>query len=261
MLEIIDKGRCTDAHPVPVLFVHGGCHGAWCWDEHFLDFFAGLGFRAVAVSFRGHGKSSLDKPLQECTISDYVEDVRTAVDGLGCEPVLVGHSMGGFVVQKYLEVRYAPAAVLMASAPPQGILPTSMRVWVKHPWVAMRANTVGEAHELFNTPRMARAHLFTAHTPDDIVESCAARVEPESYRAAFVDQLTKLPKPDCITTPILVLGGEDDGIISNRTVRATARAYRTEATLFPKVGHNMMVEPDWRDVAEHICEWLTARDL
>jgi hypothetical protein len=43
MLEAIDKGRCTDAHPVPLLFVHGAWHGAWCWDEHFLDLFADKG--------------------------------------------------------------------------------------------------------------------------------------------------------------------------------------------------------------------------
>jgi hypothetical protein len=38
MLELIDKGRCTDAHPAPLLFFHGGSLSAWCWDEHFLDF-------------------------------------------------------------------------------------------------------------------------------------------------------------------------------------------------------------------------------
>jgi hypothetical protein len=36
MLEVIDKGSCSHAHPVPLLFVHGGWHAAWCWD-HFLD--------------------------------------------------------------------------------------------------------------------------------------------------------------------------------------------------------------------------------
>jgi pimeloyl-ACP methyl ester carboxylesterase len=50
MLEVIDKGRCTDAHPVPLLFVHGAWHGAWCWDEHFLDLFADKGYRALAVN-------------------------------------------------------------------------------------------------------------------------------------------------------------------------------------------------------------------
>jgi hypothetical protein len=44
MLELIDKGSATESHPVPLLFVLGGWHAAWCWDEHFLDFFVDKGF-------------------------------------------------------------------------------------------------------------------------------------------------------------------------------------------------------------------------
>ena len=51
MLEVIDQGRCTDRHPVPLLFVHGAAHAAWCWGEHFLDFFADKGFRAIARAY------------------------------------------------------------------------------------------------------------------------------------------------------------------------------------------------------------------
>jgi pimeloyl-ACP methyl ester carboxylesterase len=49
MLELIDRGSCSDAHPTPLLFVHGACHAAWCWDAHFLDYFADRGFRALAA--------------------------------------------------------------------------------------------------------------------------------------------------------------------------------------------------------------------
>ena len=47
-----------DAHPVPLLLVHGG----WCWDDHVLDFFADAGHRA-ALSLRGHGTSPTPKPV------------------------------------------------------------------------------------------------------------------------------------------------------------------------------------------------------
>jgi hypothetical protein len=40
----------------------------------------------------------------------------------------------------------------------------------------MRANTFGESHEIFNTPRLARENLYSPFTPEDIVESGAARV-------------------------------------------------------------------------------------
>ena len=123
MLEVIDKGSSTESHRVPLLFVHGACGTAWCWDEHFLDFFADKGYRAVALSLRGHGASSLSKRLNSCSIADYVDDVHAVVGKLGSPPVLIGHSVGGFIVQKYLELHDARAGVLLAdgvSAPTDG---------------------------------------------------------------------------------------------------------------------------------------------
>lgn len=261
MLEVIEKGSPTKSHPTPLLFVHGGCLSAWCWDEHFLDYFAGQGFRTVALSWRGHGQSTLSNQLRKCSIADYLDDVRVVADELDSQPVLIGHSTGGFVVQKYLENRRAPAGVLLASTPPRGILGASMRVWLRHPWTAMRANTFGQSHEIFNTPKLAREFLFCSHTPEPIVEAGAMRVEPDSMRAVFLDQAFRLPRPQRVSTPMLVLGGEDDGLISNEEVRATARAYRTDAELFPKMGHMMMTEPGWVTVAERIRIWLEGRGL
>ena len=257
MLQIMDKGSVTDAHPTPLLFVHGGMHAAWCWDEHFLDYFASQGFRAVAVSLRGHGGSASDKPLRKLSIADYVDDLRLAIDHIGTAPVLVGHSLGGWTVQKYLERYDAPAGVLLASIPPRGVLPCAMRVWLKHPLISMRANTFGDNKEVFT--RIPRESLFCSHTPEAVVAATAARCQNESLRAAFVDAGFRRPRPERVTTPMLVLGGEDDGTITPAEVNATAKAYRTQATLFPRMGHDMMVEPGWRDVADHICAWLTAR--
>lgn len=52
---------------------------------------------------------------------------------------------------------------------------------------------------------------------------------------------------------------ECDGGVTPNQIRATARAYRTEAEFFPNMGHNMMLEPGWQAVAERIDDWLTAR--
>lgn len=259
MLEVIDKGSTTDAHPSPLLFVHGGMHAAWCWDEHFLDYFADHGFRAAAVSFRAHGGSGSDKPLKKLTVADYVDDVHTAAQRLGTPPIVIGHSLGGFTLQHYLMRHTAPAGVLMASLPPQGVRGSAMRAILKHPVISMRANTFGESKEIFT--RMPRKALFSRDTPQDIVDATAARCENESIRASFIDAGLRLPKPAMVTTPLLVLGAEDDGMVTAAEVRATARAYRTTAELFPRMGHNMMVEPGWRDVAERIRNWLASKRL
>jgi pimeloyl-ACP methyl ester carboxylesterase len=260
MLEVIDKGSCDDAHPVPLLFVHGGWHSASCWGN-FVDYFADAGYRAVAVSLRGHGGSPTDKPFHACSIADYVDDVRTTADSLGGRPVLIAHSLGGFVVQRYLENHDAPAAVLLASVPPQGVLGLATRIWSRHPWVSMRSLPVGNLTGFIGTTPLVREHLFSAHTPEEIVESCAARVQSEAVRASVIDPLIRRVRTKRVSTPVLVLGAEDDGMVTNAEVRATARAYQTEAEFFPDMGHNMMQEPAWTSVAERIDAWLRSRRL
>jgi len=262
MLELIDKGSATESHPVPLLFVHGGYHAAWCWDENFLDYFAGKGFRAVAVSLRGHGRSALSKPLRSCSIADYMDDLRAAADQIGSEPVLVGHSMGCFVVQKYLEQHPVAAAVLMAPATARGLRRSVLRMFGSHPWIFVRGSISGRSADLVNTPELARESLFCAHTPEPIVRSCATRMQAESARAG-IDQIMVIRLRDTRlkAAPMLVLGARDDGMRTMGEVSATARVYRTEAEFFPDMGHNMMLEPGWPAVAERIDGWLAGQGL
>ncbi|OVF05939.1 Non-heme chloroperoxidase [Mycobacterium avium subsp. paratuberculosis] len=138
MLEVIEKGSGSAEHPTPLLFVHGGWHAAWCW-ENFLDFFADAGYRAVALSLRGHGASPTSKPLHRVSIADYLDDVAAVAGELGGAPILIGHSLGGFVIQRYLETHRVPAAVLVGSVPPQGVLRLALRVWRRRPSMTMEA--------------------------------------------------------------------------------------------------------------------------
>jgi pimeloyl-ACP methyl ester carboxylesterase len=261
VLEVIDKGHPSPAHPTPLLFVHGGWHGAWCWDEHFLDFFADKGFRAAAVSLRGHGKSTNEQPLNACSVADYVDDVSAAADLLGGAPVVIGHSMGGYVVQKYLQNYAAPAGVLMASAPPQGAMSASLRMMRRHPWAVLKTRTFGSTHDVVRTPRLARGHLFCRHTPQNIVDGCVDLLQPESALAMKQMLSNNRVRPELVSTPLLVLGAVEDGAFNRSEVIATADAYRTDAEFFPDMGHNMMLEPGWAPVAERITNWLADRDL
>ncbi|WP_179471409.1 alpha/beta hydrolase [Mycolicibacterium vinylchloridicum] len=255
MLEVLTKGAGTAAHPTPLLFVHGGWHGAWCWADNFLDFFAGRGFLAAAVSLRGHAGSGSPTPLKSCTIADYVDDVAAAAAQLGASPAVVGHSMGGLVVQKYLEQHDAPAAVLMASLPSRsaGRAAVAFRIMRRHPTLSFRSYTGGTVADLVNTPRLAREHFFCDDTPESVVAACAERLQAESHHGGGLHMRLQ---PDQVTTPLLVLGGAEDRAVSTRAVHATARDYGTQAEIFSGMGHNMMLEPGWPLVAERIQAWL-----
>ena len=262
MLEVIDKGQSTPAHPVPIVFVHGAFHGAWCWDEHFLDFFAAEGYRAVAFSLRGHGRSTTPTSLKRCSIADYVDDLDEVVTGLPTPPILVGHSMGGFIIQKYLETRSVPAAVLAASTPPVGQHAALVKLSLRQPWRALRATLTGRPSVLFDTVPLARKNLFSSDTAEDVVMRTHLQLREESPRALLADMsLLDLVQTSEIDTPMLVIGGGQDALYSRDVVRSTARAYGTTEVMIPDVAHDMMLDTHWAGVARTIARWLGERNL
>ena len=118
-LELITRNPDGEAKATPLLFVHGKWHGAWCWDEHFLPYFAAHGYDCTALSLRGHAGSEGQDGLRWHSISDYVSDVEQVAGQFDTPPIIIGHSMGGYITQKYLETHpEIPAAVLLTAIPP-----------------------------------------------------------------------------------------------------------------------------------------------
>ncbi len=260
-LELISRLPTGTARPTPLLFVHGAWHAAWCWDAHFLDFFAEHGYAAHAVSLRGHGTSEGRENLRWARIAGYVEDVAQAARALPAPPVVIGHSMGGLVVQKYLEEHAAPAGVLLASAPPAGVLATTLRIAMRHPLIFAKVNLTLSLLPLVATPELAREAFFSAELDEGRVRDYAGRLQDESY-LGFLDMLAlNLPKPEKVRTPLLVLGGARDTIFHADEIEATARAYGTRADIVPEMAHDMMLEPRWEVAATKILAWLGAQAL
>jgi len=260
-LEIISKHPPASAHATPILFVHGAWHGAWCWDEHFLDYFAQHGFAAHALSLRGHGASEGRNRLRWTRLAEYVADVAQVAEQLPQPPVVIGHSMGGAVVQKYLETHSAPAGVLLASVPPAGALATTLRLARRHPLQFAKVNLTFSLFPLVSTPQLAREAFFAANLTDDQVLSYAKRLQDESY-LGFLDMLAlNLPRPKRVKAPMLVLGAAQDTIFHPNEIDATARAYHTQAMIFPDMAHDMMLDAGWQAVAERILSWLNGQGL
>jgi pimeloyl-ACP methyl ester carboxylesterase len=262
VLELIQKGSSSAAHPVPLLFVHGAWHGAWCWDEHFLDFFAERGYGCYAPSLSGHGASPGRERLRRTGIQDYVRDVARTAAELPTQPILVAHSMGGFVVQKYLENHTAAATILVAPVPPSGVLRITLRIARRHPVQFAKANALLKLAPIVSTQEIVRELFLSASMPDEQVAAYHLRVQDESYRA-FLDMLfLDLVKTKHVNRgPMLVLGAEHDTIVSQREIRHTAAIYGAEAKIIPGMAHDMMLEPGWRAVAERIAGWLSAQGL
>jgi pimeloyl-ACP methyl ester carboxylesterase len=86
-----EKGR------PPILFLHGFPEAGISW-EWYLNYFAALGFYAMAPDQRGYGRSAKPAQVSAYAMQHLVEDIRQLVQQLCNEPpVVVGHDWGGGV--------------------------------------------------------------------------------------------------------------------------------------------------------------------
>jgi alpha-beta hydrolase superfamily lysophospholipase len=255
-LEIISKKPKGVSRAVPILFVHGAWHGAWCWEKNFMPYFAENGYTAYALSLRGHGNSDAPAHFRWMRIADYVADVAQVVDQLPEKPVMVGHSMGGLIVQKYLEEYTAPAAVLLASVPVKGVFRTTLRIALRHPLAFLKANLTWSLYPIIGKPNLTRDAFFSKDISPDKLNGYFSLMQDESYLAFLDMMLFNLPNPEKVSTELLILGAEEDAIFHPDEIEATAAAYDKKAEIFEGMAHDMMLEAGWQTVADRIMNWL-----
>jgi pimeloyl-ACP methyl ester carboxylesterase len=257
-LELLSLAGTSNAGRAPILFVHGGFHGAWCWERHFMPHFAARGHDCHAVSIRDHGASKRTGRDRDWRLADYVADVRWAMEQIDQPPILVGHSLGGTVVQKLAAERSCTAMVLLAPSPIGGSNRAAVRMFASHPRAMMRAFGRGDlgaalpaftsfffSHDLAATERQwARSHL------DGLTSLRAAN------DAFYFDP----PKPRPRGHPVLVLSGADDWSIPRYKNERLARAYHGEHQVVP-TAHDMMCDTRWHTAADAVDDWLTRHDL
>jgi len=85
----------------PVILIHGWPLNADSWDDIALGL-AGAGYRAIAYDRRGFGRS--DQPWQGYDYDTLADDLAAVIDhtAQGEKPAIVGFSMGGGEVARYL---------------------------------------------------------------------------------------------------------------------------------------------------------------
>jgi pimeloyl-ACP methyl ester carboxylesterase len=96
-----------DAEAPPIVLSHGVTLSARVWFYQ-LEQLPKAGLRAIAFDHRGHGQSVLGTGGH--SLENIAEDLKTVVEQLDLrDAILVGHSMGGVAVQKFL-IKYPELA-------------------------------------------------------------------------------------------------------------------------------------------------------
>jgi non-heme chloroperoxidase len=241
----------------PMLMVHGIMGGAWYFAK-WLRFFAARGHPAYALNLRGHHGSRPVDDFGRVSIMDYVTDVSDVSYSIrerhpGAPLILVGHSMGGLVMQKAAETLAPAAVVLLSTVPPRGIPLLS--------WPLFR-------RELKHVPEMLMSRSVIAN-PRDVADLFLNRVDPPDV-VSFVERWTPASgrvgreitlgriavDATCVAAPVLVVAGGDDVAIPPRIQRTVAGKYNGTCRVYEGNAHFLIWESGWDVIATDVAAWI-----
>lgn len=193
----------------PLVFLHGIGGAARAWRGQ-LDFF-GDRYRAMAWDMPGYGGSAPLPAVSIATLADALQDFLREVGAT--KPILVGHSIGGMIVQQWLTKHpdIAAAVVLAQTSPAFGKADGD---WQKE-FIGARLGPLDRGETMVSlAPTLVRE--LVGDNPDtsgmEIARDCMAAVPEASYRASMLallgfDQRSALKN---IAVPTLVLSGSKD---------------------------------------------------
>jgi pimeloyl-ACP methyl ester carboxylesterase len=232
----------------PIVFVHGGGHGSWVW-SNYLTYFASTGRDCFAFSWFNH-YGSRELPVEQYvarSMADTVQELEIVAARAGQAPVLITHSMGAIVAQKYAEKHPVPAQVHLAPAICAEVgLDVEFEIDLSRPverapfeeaWRRLLGGCSEEEARRYND-------LFSRESPTALKEAVTASVSVDRTR---------------ISGPSLMVAAEHDQVVPAEAVRRTAAYFGSDYLFVPGRSHNLILEPRWRETADRIKSWL-ARD-
>lgn len=207
--EVADIKYLEEGQGTPILFLHGIGGGAHVFEPQ-LDHF-GRQYRAIAWEMPGYAGSA---PLPLVTMEALAASLGGFIRALGLDrPILVGHSLGGMIVQRLLaEAPHIARAVVLSQTSP--VFGARDPAWAEN-FIASKLGPLDAGQSM---PQLADDAVRSSAAPDaDPARLAAARAAfaatpASTYRDMIhvmpgFDMRDALPK---IAVPTLVLAGSRD---------------------------------------------------
>ncbi|MDH4247804.1 MAG: alpha/beta hydrolase [Deltaproteobacteria bacterium] len=255
--------------PKTLFMVHGmwGTGADW---EFYRPFFEARGYRCLTPSLRHHAVPPQAPPppgLGSLSVLDYASDLEAEIRKLPEPPILMGHSMGGLLVQMLAARGLGKAAVLLAPASPRGIL--ALRISVVRSffthflrwgfWRKPYRQTRGEAI-------YSMLHLLPEARREKVLSQFVHESgRPPAEIGLWIFDPHKATRVDAakVTCPMLVVAGVEDRITPSAVVRKVAQRYGARVTFkeFGGHAHRLMDETGWEEIAAFCAEWMKQNGL
>jgi alpha-beta hydrolase superfamily lysophospholipase len=245
-----------------VVLAHGASEhsGRYAWTGEQL---AARGYALYAIDHRGHGRSEGRRAVID-RMRNAVEDLHTLVERVsaahpGLPVVLLGHSMGGAVALSYAAEHEAALDALVLSAPLAALETASPVTRLAGRVLSVVAPNLGvfgiDSTAVSRDPEVVRNYdadplNYHGKLPARTVSELANAIE------RFPDEVPGLE------LPILMMHGTADRLTPiTGTEMVNERAGSRDLTFkrYPDLYHELLNEPERRQVLDDIADWLDKR--
>ncbi len=212
-----------------LVFVYGAYHDEWCW-ENLIPYFTNLGYDCIINKFRKHKKSG----FPTITMDDYVDDLYETVGKTKDKPILIVHSMGSAVLQRYLKkyLHTIAGLVLIAPTAPTNTFWEMMKVQIR---------CIGKKPEQM---------FFSGRVKEEQKYLQQLTLLPARARIQVLIQV--LPGRFKLHKPCLVMGSFADHCIPVSSILRSGEFFSGRTVLFHRMCHDMMLDREWRKAAKEI---------
>ena len=247
-----------------IVLIHGMFMNALCW-EKWIPYYESKGYKCIAPSWPRRDKpveelrkAHPDPELAKLKLNHVVDHFADIIKGLDEKPAIIGHSMGGLVVQLLLQRDVAFAGVAIDPAPPAGVF--SME------WSFIKSNSPAINPFLLGQPVMMTFEHFqyafanTLHLDEQRI--AYDRYLVSESRGVPTSSLGAAGKVDFNRPrrPLLITAGEKDHIIPASLNRSNYKKYRgtfvTDFKEFAGRDHFLIGSRGWEEVADYCLTWL-----
>jgi pimeloyl-ACP methyl ester carboxylesterase len=251
-----------------IVFITGTFIGNNCWDEWKI-YFENNGYKTLAPPWPNKESNPeelrhrhSDAALVSLRLTDITAYFEAFIGALPAKPVLIGHSLGGLIVQILLQRGLGTAGVAIHSFPPRsiGIFRYS---FIKQWWQAMG---------FFSSSREPYLMHFT-RWKYSVVNGMTCEQQKESYYAYLVPESKLLVRDAFISgskidfrkahPPLLFISGSQDQLIPASQNHYNFKKYQKNSSItdykdFAASNHLIFGESMGIEEADFILFWLKA---
>ncbi|MFT3824857.1 MAG: alpha/beta hydrolase [Chitinophagaceae bacterium] len=249
-----------------VVFLTGAFVHHSCWDEWRL-YFESRGYKTMVPPWPHKNSPAetlrMSHPNAEIAsnrlslLTDHYDDI---IRQLPEKPILVGHSIGGLIVQLLLQRGLGAAGVAIHSVPPQGIITFSFS-FLKAGWGPLGFFT--PAHKSFLMSFSQWKYAFTNGMDCDSQKDSYYKYAIPESKLIVRDTITKAARVNFENphAPLLLTSGSDDHTIPASLNYTNYKKYKksnsiTDYKEFKGRNHFVLGQPTWKEDADYILEWL-----